>query len=339
MQQLHRFIKLLFLASITFLLISACNSNAFQNVKPQNQESATSECQIIQHDAGETKICGVPKKVAVLGPHMLDILLSLGIQPAGYAEFSAENIGQPVSEIPVLGDRVNTKPVSLGLRNTPSLEAIVRLKPDLIIGEDFLRQYYSNLSAIAPTVLFSGQENDWKQSIPKIAQIFGREAQAKKIVELYNQKVANLRSELAAVRATYPRVLLFASSELPASIEVRTGNSFSGVLFQELGFDLVLPENYKAAFGEISISLEVLSQLEPDIIIAIVTDYLHEDAMDRVKNVWKQNPLTQLMQASKQGRVYFVNYYTWGSNMRGPIAADIILEETRQILLSLADNS
>ncbi|MEQ8996768.1 MAG: iron-siderophore ABC transporter substrate-binding protein [Coleofasciculus sp. B1-GNL1-01] len=299
----------------------------------QSEKASTSECRIIQHDAGETEICGIPKKVAVLGPHMLDVLLSLGIQPAGYAEWYTEGIGNPVSEIPVLGERVTSNPINLGLRNTPSLEAIVQLKPDLILGED--GQDYGTLSKISPTLLFSGQEDDWKRSIPKIAQVFDREEQAQTVIESHNQKLAKLRTELAPVTETYPRVLLFSTSQLSGSIYVRTGDSISGLLFQELGFELVLPKNQKAEFSDIPISLEVLPQLEADIIIVIVSNHRRNDAMEQVKQVWQQNPLTQSMQASKEGRVYFVEYYTWGSNMRGPIAADIILDETRQLLLPL----
>ncbi|NEO27923.1 MAG: hypothetical protein F6K03_13825 [Kamptonema sp. SIO4C4] len=81
-----------------------------------------------------------------------------------------------------------------------------------------------------------------------------------------------------------------------------------------------------------------MPQIKADIIIAIVSDYRDDDAMEQVKRFWKENPLTQSMKASEEGRVYFVDYYTWGSNMRGPIAADIILEETRQLLLPLAED-
>lgn len=336
-QRLHRFIKLLLFATLTFWLISACHSNTSQNLVSQSEKVSASECQIIQHDAGETEICGIPEKVAVLGPHMLDVLLSLGIQPAGYAEWYTEGIGNPVSEIPVLGERVTSNPINLGLRNTPSLEAIAQLKPDLIVGED--GQDYGTLSKISPTLLFSGQGDDWKRSIPKIAQVFDREEQAQAVIESHNQKLAKLRTELAPVTATYPQVLLFASSQLPDSIDVRTGDSISGLLFQELGFELVLPKNQKAEFSEIPISLEVLPQLEADIIIVIVSNHRRNDAMEQVKRVWQQNPLTQSMQASKESRVYFAEYYTWGSNMRGPIAADMILDDTRQLLLPLAESN
>jgi len=339
MQRLNRFIKLLLLATLTFCLISACHSNTSQNLVSQTEKVSASECQIIQHDAGETEICGIPEKIAVLGPHMLDILLSLGVQPAGYAEWYTQGIGSPVSEIPVLGERVTSNPINLGLRNTPSLEAILRLKPDLILGEDFLDQFYSKLSAVAPTLLFSGQEDDWKQSILKIAQVFDREEQAQAVIESHNQKLATLRTELAPVTAIHPRVLLFSASQLPGSIYIYADDDFSGILLRGLGFELAAPNNQKSQFGENYISLEALPQIEADIIIAIVSDYHDDDATEQVKRFWKGNPLTQSMKASQEDRVYFVDYYTWGSNMRGPIAADILIDEAHQLLSPLAESN
>lgn len=338
-QQLHRFIKLLLFATLTFWLISACHSNTSQNLVSQSEKVSASECQIIQHDAGETEICGIPEKVAVLGPHMLDVSLSLGIQPAGYAEWYTAGIGNPVSEIPVLGERVTSNPINLGLRNTPSLEAILGLKPDLILGEDFLDQFYSNLSAIAPTLLFSGQKDDWKQSILKIAQIFDREEQAQAVIESHNQKLATLRTELAPVTTTYPRVLLFAASQLPSSIYVYQGNDFSGILLQELGFEIAVPSDQKFQSSENHISLEVLPQIDADIIISIVSDHRDDDAVEQVKRFWNENPITQSITASQGNRVYFVDYYVWGSNMRGPIAAEILMDEAYELLSPLAKSN
>ena len=334
----RRLLQLSLLTILMSALIVACQVSPKQNLASQYLVTETENCHIIEHDAGETEICGIPEKIAVLGPHMLDILLSLGIQPAGYAEWYTEGIGNPVSEIPIFGERVTSNPMSLGLRNTPSLEAIVKLKPDLILGEDFLEQY-SNLSAIAPTLLFNGQEDHWKRSIPKISKVFDREEQAQKVIDSHNQKVARLRNELATVVTAYPRVFHFAAFELPASMDLRTDDSISGILLQELGFEVVIPKNQKAQSNNNSISLEVLPQLEADIIIIIVSDYLHDDAMEQAKRFWQENPLTQSIAASKEDRVYFVDYYTWGSNMRGPIAADMILDDIRQLFLPLAEST
>ena len=48
-------------------------------------QSLTSDCRVIEHDVGETEVCGEPQKVVTLSLHILDLLLSLDGQPAGSA--------------------------------------------------------------------------------------------------------------------------------------------------------------------------------------------------------------------------------------------------------------
>lgn len=43
------------------------------------------------------------------------------------------------------------------------------------------------------------------------------------------------------------------------------------------------------------------------------------------------------MLASKEGRVFFVNYYLWGSHTYGSITDQLILEQLPQMLLPLVD--
>lgn len=319
------------LAILIGVLVAACQGSPEQNLASQSSSTETENCSVVEHDAGETQICGQPEKIAVLGPHMLDILLSLGIQPAGYAEQYTEGIGNPVSEIPVLGERVTSNPMNLGVRDTPSLEAIVQLKPDLILGENFLDQFYSNLSAIAPTLLFSGQGDDWKQSIQEIAQVFDREERAREVIESHEQKLATVRAKLAPVTETQPQILLIDARKLPGSFWVYDNTTFAGDLIKELGFQLMLPSERKQR----SISLEILPQIDTDIVIAIAEG----DEIENSKRIWNQNSLTQSLRATQENRVYFVDYYVWGSNMRSPIAAEILIDEAYQLLSPLTESN
>ncbi len=88
---------------------------------------------------GATEVCGTPEKIVILGEHSLDLLLSLGQQPAGLgtaiAVHPGEAFDQPGEQIPDLGQFVTTQPVNVGNRSQPSLEVIAQLQPDLIVGE------------------------------------------------------------------------------------------------------------------------------------------------------------------------------------------------------------
>ncbi len=85
-----RTLKLLMLGMFATLLIVACNSNAPERITSGDTansmlSSNASNCRIVKHDMGETQVCGQPQKIVALSPHLLDLLLSLNRQPAGYA--------------------------------------------------------------------------------------------------------------------------------------------------------------------------------------------------------------------------------------------------------------
>jgi iron complex transport system substrate-binding protein len=314
------------LAVLIVFLISACENQGSQNVS-----SSSSNCRVIQHDVGQATVCGQPQRIAVLAPHMLDILLALGMQPAGYAEFSEAGIGKPVANIPVLGDRVTSQPINLGLRNTPSLEALLRLKPDLIIGEAFQRQYYDRFSQIAPTLLYEGSlKDEWQHGLRGVAQALGRKAQAEQVIQSYQQKLTDTRAALAPIVASDPNLLLMAAYELPATFGVSDKQDFLGGLFTDLGFQLVVPNVGNPS--ETWFSLETLPQLKADIILALISDHLRQDAMSHIQQVWQQNPITQSLPASQTGQVYFLEAYLF-YNIRGPIAATLILDKIRDLLI------
>lgn len=327
----YRFIALSLVSILIVSLMAACENVGSQKSSTPFTSSTATDCQIVEHDVGQTTICGKPQRIAVLAPHMLDILLALGMQPAGYAEFSEAGIGKPIATIPVLGDRVTSQPVNLGLRNTPSLEALLQLKPDLIIGEAFQQQYYDQFSQIAPTLLYEGSLKDkWQHGVRGVAQALGREAQAQQVIESYQQKLADTRIELAPIVASYPNLLLMAAYQLPETFGVSDSNDFLGGLLTDLGFQLAVPNVKNSA--EAWFSLEVLPQLDPDIVFALISDHLRQDAMSHIQQVWQQNPITRSIQASQMGHVYFLDAYLF-YNIRGPIAASLILDKIRDLFL------
>nr|WP_275072634.1 iron-siderophore ABC transporter substrate-binding protein [Petrachloros mirabilis] len=327
---------------LTILLVSACGISTSPNPSSPSSQTSTTQCQAIEHDVGTTQVCGQPQRIAVLGPHMLDILLSLGIQPSGYAEinlyFNPETIGEPITHIPYLDNLITSSPINLGLRDSPSLEALLKFKPDLILGERvFAQQYYSKLSQIAPTLLFEGSsgKDDWKTSVQVIAKALGHQSDAHKVISSHNQKLATVRAQLTPVAVTQPRVLLLDARDLPNTFWAYDNETFAGGLIEEIGFQLVFPTDQNQRRKEDRISLEVLPQVKADIIIAIASD----NEMENSKHVWNQSPITQSLQATQENRVYFVDYHIWGSNVRGPITAEILIDEAHRLLSPLAESN
>ncbi len=77
---------------------------------------------------GKTEIKAAPRRVVVLDVGELDNVVSLGVQPVGYAPSEGDD------GIPDYLKKAAGNPKSVGTINSLNLEAIHALRPDLILG-------------------------------------------------------------------------------------------------------------------------------------------------------------------------------------------------------------
>jgi iron complex transport system substrate-binding protein len=102
------------------------------------------------------------ERVAILFNGMNDIAVHLGVKPAGAVESWEEKPWYNYLRANMDGVK------SLGEENQPNVEAIIALKPDLIIGTKTRREkIYPQLTSIAPTII-TEEIFDWKENL-KIA--------------------------------------------------------------------------------------------------------------------------------------------------------------------------
>lgn len=116
------------------------------------------------------------------------------------------------------------------------LEAILDLDPDLIVGGGIgfplfqAEQVYDDLTAIAPTVLVSGDLGDWRGQFSFIAEdVFDEGAKYEELVAAYDDRVAEVREAITPPPA-------------PASFLTITGDGTAYVLVESLG----LPTEFAA---------------------------------------------------------------------------------------------
>lgn len=319
------------LTSFVILLSSACQ-------RPLRNQAETvsiaSNCQVIKHDLGETQICGQPQRIVALDPQALDLLLALGIEPIAYAEDRRALVGSPktgesIVSVKYLGDRLTTNPVHVGISQSPSLEAILVLKPDLIVGSYMGSTEYQLLSKIAPTLLPLDLEvpDRWRTKIQILGQALRREEIASAVLELHDRQIQKAKANLEDHQGEL--ILLLSMSGLDY-IEVFSQNSFAGKLLEDIGFTLFIPTQLGFADTEIVISPEVLPQLKPDRIVVMASG---NSKVDRIQQIWKENRILRSLPAYQADRVYFVDYQLW-SRITGSIAAELILDEIQKFLLS-----
>ncbi|AFY48008.1 ABC-type Fe3+-hydroxamate transport system, periplasmic component [Nostoc sp. PCC 7524] len=332
--------KYIALVLLTAILMAACQGDIAVQPKLESNLPQSSDCRVVEHAVGKTKICGKPQKIAVLEPKMLSLVLALDVQPVAYADaylVRSPKFDNPSQQIPYLGRFVTSQPINLGDRDRPSLEALTLLKPDLILGMNF--QENQLLPAIAPTVLIDNDKN-WQDNIKIIAKALNSQKNISSIITSQQQQLAKVRTQLAPLINTHPRVLNIVCSQAMDYIEVRyNGNTIE--LLETIGFQTVLPPGIERKLGlRPQINLETLAQLDADIII--VSTWLdnwngestYKVPLQELKEKWAKNPLLHNSQAWREGRVYFVDYTLWSGVIGAPIANTLILEELPALLLS-----
>jgi len=344
LHKIHRPIRFSLLLLLVALLSIACQNPVVETPTATEPTTSTTDCRIVEHEMGETEVCGQPQRVAALSPHILDSMLALGVQPAAYAgwveykDLKTQTYDNPAEQIPYLGRWVTTKPTVIGHRDSPSLERLTVLQPELILGEHWQSDKYALFTQIAPTLLFSDDKNpnepqSWQQDIEGIAEALGREAQAEELLAAWKRQIAQARTALQPVLQAYPRIFLI-STDLTTYINSQP-ESTTARLLKEIGFEVVKPGGTQ---GETGISTETLSKIDADIIIVMSrSDENFYNPEPVLRQKWEENPLLNSMSVFQQGRVFFVDIYLWSSVTRGPITDQLILEKLPQMLLPLVN--
>ncbi|MBE9188851.1 iron-siderophore ABC transporter substrate-binding protein [Gloeocapsopsis crepidinum LEGE 06123] len=309
------------------ILLILCFTAACDRTPPKYTTSTS--CQDIQHEFGSTQICKTPQRVIALDPRSLDLLLSLDVQPIGYAEDARVLLKTPQFETTIdvkyLGDRITTNPVYVGTWQAPSQESVLKLKPDLILlGYGGEQSLYMNFSQIAPTLPLSQSDRHWQEDLLTLSRVMNRAQRAQQVIQNHNQRIADTRAKLKAVAKQ--QLLLLSISGLD-SIEVFTEETFAGNLLTELGFELVVPK-LPVRYGAIPTSLEILPQLDADIVIVMASG---DSTVSQIQKLWEQSPVLRSLPVYQANQVHFVDYHLW-SRITGPIATELITKQLQQIL-------
>jgi len=146
-------------------------------------------------------------------------------------------------------------------QSEPDAEAIIKAHPDIIIisatGADSAMRLYDQLKDIAPTLVIRYDDKSWLQLAQIFGDLFGLEAQAKSIIDSFQQQTTETKQSIT-LPAQPTTAMVYNPDGSGASIW--TSRSAQGRLLEELGFTLAtIPDSIK---GDISMGVR------DDIIIA-----------------------------------------------------------------------
>ena len=322
--RLQHHTKLFFLAIAFFCLIISCSNQVNQKETPPIAKPASSDCRLVKHELGESCIPQNPQRIIVTDESILDPTLALGFQPIAAAE---QNIAG--SRGRHFGDKAKDI-VSIGKTSQFSIERIVELQPDLILGFYINPEIHQLLSETAPTLKVKKIEPihlKWKQTFVKIAEKLDRKEQAQTALNKYQQRVDKLRQQIKQkVGDKTVSVMRFYAS---GRVQVETIYSFSTVIIQELGLSLppqLLPFSTDKDTSTIPISLERVDLVDADVLFVM----LDPDSEDNFKR-YQSSPLWKKLNVVENNRVYTVdsNYWYFGNIL----AANAILDDLEKYLL------
>lgn len=140
----------------------------------------------------------------------------------------------------------------------------------------------------------------------------------------------NIQKVKAELTQTDRRNVLLLSMTGLDYIGIFDHETFAGAILEDLGFELVVPEQLLTTNGEVVISLETLPRLESDRIIVMASG---DSSVEQVKRVWANHSILRSLPAYQRHQVYFVDYQLW-SRIQGAIAAELIIAQVREMLLN-----
>ncbi len=286
----------------------------------ENAENTNTERTVTDALGHEVTIPADPQKV--IASYLEDYLVALGITPA--AQWS---VGDGATVQGYLQDSladVPTIPYDL------PLETVTSFQPDLIIMDsaDMVEgTKYDQYNKIAPTfVVGTAQNNDWREELKIIGEVFGKENEATKVLEDYEQKVDALKAELdtAIGDESVAAIWLVGGTFYVVNDALSSGD----VLYNDLGITLpnVVQEISNSSTANWSeISLEKLAELDADHIFLLNSDGNGAEKLS--------DPIWQNIPAVKNGNIYEYGAADTSWLYTGPVANTKMLEEIQASLI------
>ncbi|MEA5569267.1 iron-siderophore ABC transporter substrate-binding protein [Anabaena sp. UHCC 0399] len=292
------------------------NPRQFDSALPISQLPVSTR--IVKHVGGETKIPIKPQRIITLhDATILDPVLALGVKPIGIATYAPEQgvLFRGIHEAQVRNIQ------QVGSAFQPSLEKILMLKPDLILGREYQKNIYNQLSKFAPTVLVDwGSFNHFQDNLRYIAQVLGKEEKAKYVLNQYQERIQYFKILMGnRLQKIEVSVIGFSGQNIKS---LNHDAVFNQVLDDAGVKRLSIQKNQEERF--LQLSLEDLNKYDADVLF-IINESPDNDTS------YLQSPLWQHLKAVKNQQVYIVNQSDWLAG--GPLGANKILDDLFKYLV------
>ncbi|MEC0253898.1 iron-hydroxamate ABC transporter substrate-binding protein [Paenibacillus lautus] len=284
--------KLLIPFIALLLILSACSSKPAETSSnhtgtaetPKTEQSeAPSGTITYESENGPVEVPANPQRVIVLSSYVGD-LLALGVNMVGVDSWSKAN--------PAFADKIkDAEEVT-----DESLEKIIELDPDLIIGLSNIKNV-DKLKEIAPTVTFTYGKVDYLKQHLEIGKLVNKEKEAQAWIDDFKQRAQKAGDEIRAKIGEDATVSVIESFDKQLYVYGDNWGRGTEILYQEM--KLKMPEKVKEMAlkdGYYALSAEVLPEYAGDYVI--LSKFADADTSFQQTETYKQIP------AVKNGRVF-----------------------------------
>lgn len=267
-------------------------------------------------EAAKGKVAAMEQEPRIIAtsPATADICARLELDLVGICSSAISEMPENYQGIPEVGTSM-----------APDMEVIDSLDPDWILSPASLQ------ADLQPK--YEAIDTDWAflnlrsvqgmyRSIQELGEIFGREEQARILVDEFKEFYEEYRTQNKG--KTAPQVLILMG--LPGSYIIATENSYVGSLVELAGGENV----YSGTSQEfLTVNTEDMKTREPDVILC-AAHALPDQVMEMFEEDFETNDIWRHFEAVQNNRVYYLSYELFGmsATFRYPEA----LEELQPML-------
>lgn len=306
---MQQFRKIATMSGIVILLMSLITACGSAGNKPSSTESPVAEATAAPTEEPTTRLYkdGTGNEITVpahpqniVAINFVGDLLALGVKPTYTTDYNLKSFASALDGVSSVGDR----PVNV--------ESVIAAAPDLIITDDTGDAAETGqLSKIASTVSLNFWTPDPYAHLNMLAELLGKEAEAKSWIDAYEKKASEVKTEIKAnAKKDETALLLIVSGKDMGISGIRNGGF---TLYRQLGF--AAPDPLKPLlekdenFGFETVTLEGLPAFNPDHLFIEM-----DDDSEITKTTFQQlqdSPIFQSLDAYKNNKVHVVSNI-WG---------------------------
>ncbi|KUP23182.1 ABC transporter substrate-binding protein [Paenibacillus sp. DMB5] len=268
-------------------------SAASVSAAPVNVAKATTATQKITYKG---KVYTVPAKtdnIVITGAlEAMEDALVLNFKPKGMITVGGK--------FPSLFSKISTGVKGIGEKTEPDFEAILKIKPAVILSSTkFPAETNEKLAKIATTIPVSHIATDWMDNLKLLAALTGKQKESTQAIVKYQNELKVAKTKLA------PKF----KDKTVVAVRIRSGNLFlypkdvffNRSLYADLG--AAVPKEVQSVKAQQNISLEAFAAINPDYLFVQFSKDENADNPKALEELQK-NAIWKSLKAVKNGNVY-----------------------------------